>query len=314
MPRKHSRQKAKKIKEKVKKVEFLSQNVRGIKSDGIIEELFEVLSTRKVIGSDCNSIMGLATEQNDGPLGKFGLPHVNDSSRRFLSYVTINNLAVKSTHFRKKSYTTWIHPRSKKPHQIDHFIVNNEMSHRVTDCGLAEPILESDHRAVSVKLCVMKRLKKKTEPRQKMINLDHSKLFDSNIQKSFCQEVLNNVGPSSQPTYTELAEAVEKAALTSLPKRERAQPGWFQANANKLLPLIDARNQAIGEVFNRRTRACTKILQRARQKLKSAVKDAKDNWIKDQCGVLNLQFGTKHAWDSLKSLKAGLSKTKTRCH
>ena len=28
------------------------------------------------------------------------------------------------------------------------------------------------------------------------------------------------------------------------------------------------------------------------------------------CGVLNLQFGTKHAWDSLKSLKAGLSKTK----
>ena len=83
---------------------------------------------------------------------------------------------------------------------------------------------------------------------------------------------MNNVGPSSQPTYTELAEAVEKVALTSLPKKERAQPGWFRANANKLLPLFDARNQAMGEVFNRRTRAYTKRLQLARQKQKSAVK------------------------------------------
>ena len=44
---KHSRQKVKKKKEK--QVEFLSENVHGIKSDSRIEELFEVLSTRKAI-------------------------------------------------------------------------------------------------------------------------------------------------------------------------------------------------------------------------------------------------------------------------
>ena len=46
MPRKHDGQNAKK---KRRKVEFLSQNVRGIKSNGRLDELFEVLSTRKVI-------------------------------------------------------------------------------------------------------------------------------------------------------------------------------------------------------------------------------------------------------------------------
>ena len=49
MPRKHSRQKKKKKDKKTKKVEFLSQNVRGIKSDGRLDELFVVLSTRKAI-------------------------------------------------------------------------------------------------------------------------------------------------------------------------------------------------------------------------------------------------------------------------
>lgn len=267
-----------------------------------------------VIGSDCNSSLGYAKEENDGPLGCYGLQHTNDSGRRFLSFLAINNLAVTTTRFKKKNYSTWIHPRSKKQHQIDHIIVNREMFHRVTDAGVAPQILDSDHRAISLKLRVMKRLKKKTEPRQKMINLDHTKLDDPNKRKSFCQEVMGNVGSTSQPTYTELAEAVGKASFTSLPKKERAQPGWFRSNASKLLSLIDARNQAMIEVFNRRTRSRIQRLQLARQKLKSAVKDAKNKWIQNQCDVLNLQSGTKQAWDSLKSLKAGLSKTKpTNC-
>ena len=89
----------------------------------------------------------------------------------------------------------------------------------MTDASVTEPILYSDHRAISLKLRVMKRLKKKTECRQKIINLDHTKLSDPNIRKCFCQEVMNNVGPSSQQTYTELAGAVETATLASLPKK-----------------------------------------------------------------------------------------------
>ena len=142
-----------------------------------------------VIGTDCNSSMGC---QNgiDGPLGRFGIPHVNDSGRRFLSYLLINNLAVMTTSFMKKRYATWIHPRSKKDHQIDHFIVNKDMAHRVLDAGVTFNLIDSDHQAIFIKLRVMKRLRKKTEPRQRMINLDHSKLSHSITCSKFCQSVI----------------------------------------------------------------------------------------------------------------------------
>ena len=110
-----------------------------------------------VIGTDTNSGMGHASENYDSLLGNFGLPHVKDSGRRFLSY--LSNLSVMTTAFMKKKYATWIHPRSKKTHQIDHIIVNREMAHRTTDTGVTSPVLDSDHQAVFLKLRVMKRLK-----------------------------------------------------------------------------------------------------------------------------------------------------------
>ena len=263
-----------------------------------------------VIGTDTNSSMGHAIENDDGPLGNFGLPHVNDSGRRFLSYLSINNLSVMTTAFMKKKYATWIHPRSKKTHQIDHIIVNREMAHRTTDTGVTSPVLDSDHQAVFLKFRVMKRLKKKTEPRQRMINLDYSRLSNPITRTNYCQEVIRNVGTITKPTYTDLTNAVQEASLTSLPKKERAQPKWFQADEKRLLSLIEARNQAMREVFNRRTRSSTERLQWARKALKAAIKDSKDKWIENHCRTLNLHTGTKMAWDSLKALKSGLSKTK----
>ena len=48
-----------------------------------LDQLDECIAKKKhddilVIGSDCNSSTGYATEQSDGPLGGFGLQHIND--------------------------------------------------------------------------------------------------------------------------------------------------------------------------------------------------------------------------------------------
>ena len=283
--------------------------------DDYFEQLSSCIARKKtndilVIGTDSNSSMGCANENDDGPLGTFGLPHVNDSGRRFLTYLSVNNLSVMTTSFMKKKYATWIHPRSKKVHQLDHFIVNKEMSHRITDSGVSSPVIDSDHQAVFLKLRVMKRLKKKTEPRRRMLHLDHSKLSNPTVRANFCQDVIKRLGNETKPTYTVLATAVQEASLTTLPKKERAQPGWFQANGTKLLSLIEARNQAMRDVFKRRIRSSTERLRKARKALKAAIKDSKDKWIENHCKMLNLHTGTKKAWDSLKALKSGLTKTK----
>ncbi|XP_066918828.1 uncharacterized protein [Clytia hemisphaerica] len=99
-----------------------------------------------LIGSDTNSSMGTSSE-NEDPVGNFGISHINNSGRRYRSYLSINNLSAMTSCFKKNEYGTWIHPRSKKPHQIDHFIVNQQMTHRVRDAGVTACLLDSDHRA-----------------------------------------------------------------------------------------------------------------------------------------------------------------------
>ena len=59
-------------------------------------------------------------------------------------------------------------------------------------------------------------------------------------------------------------------------------------------------------------RSQTLKLRAARKKLSRAVISAKDEWIREQCKLLNDSTantkGTKPAWDAVKKLKAGLSK------
>ena len=73
-----------------------------------------------VVGSDTNSSMGYGSTRDDfnegrcrSTLGQFGLAHINDSGRRFSSFLAVNNMLALTTCFKKKSYGTWIHPRSK---------------------------------------------------------------------------------------------------------------------------------------------------------------------------------------------------------
>lgn len=89
-----------------------------------------------IIGTDANCSTGTASARSDGPLGYFGLNHVNEAGKRFLSYLCINNLAVVTRFFKKNQYSTWIHPRGKKMHQIYHFVIKKEMLHCCIDAGI----------------------------------------------------------------------------------------------------------------------------------------------------------------------------------
>jgi len=45
-------------------------------------------------------------------VGRQGIDHVNESGRKFHSYLEMNNLVALTTYFRKKNYGTWMYPRS----------------------------------------------------------------------------------------------------------------------------------------------------------------------------------------------------------
>ena len=138
-----------------------------------------------VIGTDCNASIGVKSIRDEvegvnggyrGPAGLHGFPHVNDSGRRFLNYLATNTLVATTTCFQKRNYGTWQHPRSKKLHQLDHFVVSAAFCKSVLDAGITDPILDSDHRAIRCKLRIMARLKRRTDLRSKLIAHDYSVL------------------------------------------------------------------------------------------------------------------------------------------
>lgn len=118
-----------------------------------------------VVGTDCNSSIGTMNRSSHlgmASVGPYGCSHVNDAGVRFRSYLETNNFAAATTFFQKKTYETWIHPRSKKGHQIDHFITAKKNFGRFMDAGRTAPLIGSDHMAVMCKLRVSARLKKRT--------------------------------------------------------------------------------------------------------------------------------------------------------
>ena len=277
-----------------------------------------------LLGADTNSSMGcdrayIGTTNILPTVGKFGIEHVNYSGRRFLSYLAVNDLLALTTFFKKKSYGTWIHPRSKNAHQIDHFITSKNTYHRFLDAGVTQSLIDSDHRAVRCKVRIMHRLKKCSTPRQRMLHLDHSKLNDIEIKNGFCHDVahqFNGTAEDGTHAYTRLAKCAKSAAIKLLPKKPKANPGWFEAAKDKLTPLIEERNNAIANLYaiNTRTRSCTLRLRRARKCLKAEVSKAKNEWIQRQCSQLNESTsghgGTKQSWEAVTNLKKGLSKVR----
>ena len=150
------------------------------------------------------------------------------------------------------------------------------MFHRVIDAGLTPRLLDSHHYAIFMKLRIMKRLKKNTKTRLRMLNIGYSILNKPQNRINFCEEVLNNIKNRTDLTYTDLAESI-MTATSNISVNPKPQPGWFQASKKELSPLIDSRNEAMQNVWQKRTRLNTKRLQQARKKLKTAIRNVQNN-------------------------------------
>ena len=114
-----------------------------------------------IIGIDSNSSIG-TMQRGENPtmtaIGPHGCKHLNPAGERFRTYLEVNGLTAATTYFKKKTYGTWTHPRSKRSHQIDHFITSKSDFCRLIDAGCSRPLLDSDHLAIMCKIRVKARL------------------------------------------------------------------------------------------------------------------------------------------------------------
>ena len=118
------------------------------------------------------------------------------------------------------------------------------MFHRVIDAGLTPQLLDSDHYAIFMRLRIMKRLKKNTQTRSRMLNINYSILNNPKNRINFCEEVLNNIQNRTNLTYSNLAESITKA-ISSISVKHKQQARWFQASEKEVSPFIEASNEAV---------------------------------------------------------------------
>ena len=287
------------------------------------------------IGRGSNDTSALAGRHN--AVGPYGMDHINASGRRLRSFLELHQLASLASFFRKPHYGTWLHPRSKRLHQLDHILVSRHNVFRFTDAGSCPgQLIDSDHRAVSCRLRVATDLQRKLDPRTRLARLDYTSLYEESAQQAFATGVLNHlqlptlpltapsaplsappppVPPSPPPSppplaYSDLAEALRLTALETLPKRSRPTPSWFAAAADWLRPLIRERNDAFDARQHQPDASTAARLQLARSQLQAAVRDAKSMWICSQCTLINEGIvsarGSKTAWETVGLLRAGL--------
>ena len=147
------------------------------------------------------------------------------------SWLETSNLIAVTTYFQKKHYTTWSHPRSKLPHQIDHFISEKSDFCRFIDANITKPLLESDHLAIKCKLRVMSNYRKATKYRP-VSRLNSDLLLDSgntsNEFNQFVSDAIQNNLNFSENAYKNLTNVtMSNAAISTLPRKCRNSSGWL---------------------------------------------------------------------------------------
>ena len=293
--------------------------------DAYEESLAAAISLRKpgdvlLICADANASIGRGSLDGSGDntvVGPYGIDHLNDAGRRLRSFLNMNNLVSLSSFFKKKYYGTWQHPASKLQHQLDHVFTSRSDLKRFTDAGgCSGQLIDSDHRAVKCSLRAALRLQKKPQKNRDMLTrLDLEPLRDKDIAEKFSKKVVSALSCRSSDrtapvTYSDIAAALNTAAVQTLPKRVRAAPQWFEASAQTLRRSITNRNMAFNAWHKTPLPGNRNTYKASRTDAQRAVRRAKSEWIVNKCRIVNSGFdnarGGKGAWDVVKVLRSGL--------
>ena len=168
-------------------------------------------------------------------VGSFGLTHYNAAGIRFTTFLETNHLVACSTYFQKNNYTTWRHPRSKLPHQIDHIIVDKSNFFRIIDTHSTKPLLNSDHLAVRCKIRIVVHLQRISPNKRPLTKLDsHQLLKNPELSARFSRTVSEKINDTEIHSYEHLADSMQEAALSVLQKKSRVSPDWFTENKTEL--------------------------------------------------------------------------------
>ena len=287
--------------------------------DDRVEEFYEDLeNTMKavpkkdllIVQGDWNAKVGPDSyDQWAGTVGKFSTGETNDRGLRLLEFATSNKLTLANTLFPLKMSrrTTWHSPNGLVHNQIDFILTPRRFKSSINKARTRTypgADIGSDHDLV---LMVMKlKLKKKYKAANPRIRFDVDKLKDPEVNTIFQAQlggrfaVLNLLDRDVDDLAEEFKEAVLDTAEEVLGRQRKKTQPWIP---NEVLDLCDERRNLKGKRFT--SPEAAEQYRKANRQVRTQMKKAKEDWISQQCDIINQgmeQGNCKTAYDTLKKL------------
>ena len=250
--------------------------------DQFYDELNNILE--ETPNSDVIYILGdfnarVGKDQNSWPicLGKHNIGNMNENGQRLLEFCTFNNLCITNSYFKTKPQhkVTWMHPRSKHWHQLDfiltrHSNLNNILQTRAyqsADCDTDHSLVIA---AVKMRLKKIHTKRHKCAPRIDVTGTkDPDKVFafDKELEDAFS----NIQAPeSADQLWNELRNTIHEKAINVFGKKSRTHKDWVEDNIVHLMPLIQAKKEALIKYKDKPTRTALHKLKEARSAAQKA--------------------------------------------
>ena len=263
-----------------------------------------------VVLGDFNAKVGPdAYKDWDGTVGQYGTGETNDRGLRLLEFACSQRLTIANTLYPHKlsRRTTWHAPNGKTHNQIDYVLTPRRFKssiNRAKTRTYPGADVGSDHDLVLLNFKI--RLKKKNQPNQPRIRFDLDKLKDPEIVEVFQAQLggrfaaLSLLDGDIDALTNNFNETVLKTAEEVIGRQRKKHQPW---TSNEILDLCDKR-RALKNTKNSSPKEAkeyrdTNILVRKK------MKEAKEQWINDQCDIIekNIERGnSKEAFSTLKKL------------